>query len=35
MTDIHLEAAQAVVDEIEAVGQIAVAVQQDTSDPAQ
>jgi len=35
VSDIHLEAAQGVVDEIEAAGQIAVAVRQDTSDPAQ
>ncbi|KFF59104.1 short-chain dehydrogenase [Cryobacterium sp. MLB-32] len=35
VTDIHLEAAQAVVDGIEAAGQIAVALQQDTADPAQ
>jgi NAD(P)-dependent dehydrogenase (short-subunit alcohol dehydrogenase family) len=35
VTDIHLGAAQEVADEIEAAGQIAVAVQQDTSDPAQ
>lgn len=35
VTDIHLAAAQAVVDEIETIGQIAVAVQQDTSDPVQ